>query len=65
MYEPDLYPDPTFWAVHASLMRQQRQAKRRGRVSYSAGVLRWQKRQRIRAIVRAVMSGQYKNGRDR
>lgn len=62
MYEFEPYRNPTLWAAHASLLRQQRLAeKRRPTVFLSAGVRRWQRRQRVLALMRAVMSGAYKN----
>lgn len=63
MCEFEPYADPTFWAAHRSLMQQQRLAARpRGPVvRFSAGVRRWQRRQRILALMRDVMSGKYKN----
>lgn len=60
MYEFEPYRNPTLWAAHASLLRQHSvAAARRPWVCLSAGVRRWLRRQRIEALMRAVMSGTY------
>lgn len=62
MYEFEPYRNPTLWAAHASLQRQQRlAARRRPTVFLSAGVRRWLRRQRVLALMRIVMRGGYKN----